>query len=88
MVAVTANRGVFHTNKKKNFHSNFKLREMREVLLSKDLPYHWFYLLICFLGFVGHDFLFCILVSVSVGVSYFPTFYYCCHDYYYGLDLL
>lgn len=69
MIGLTANKGLFQTKYKNNAdsrQSNFWF--VRDIFLTEDMPYHWFYLLICFLGLVGHDFLYCILVGVVLGV--------------------
>ena len=39
----------------------------KTVFLEQDLPYHWFYLSICFFGIVVHEFLF-VLLLVSMCV--------------------
>ena len=60
MLGLMANRGLFQSK-----YKSPDLRQMwlKDIFLTKDLPYHWYYLLVCLLGLIGHDFLYCFLVS-------------------------
>ena len=72
MVALIANKGLFLSKFK---HSEYqgvqqgKLKVVKDLFLTKDLPYHWGYLFVCLLGLVGHNFLYCVLVGVALGVA-------------------
>ena len=67
MFGLTANRGLFQTKHKMSDYQDTRegwTKLMKDIFLTKGLPYNWFYLFICFLGLVGHEFLYCILVGV------------------------
>ena len=55
MLGLTANSGLMQAKE-----GSTTIQYIRDIFLTKDLPYHWWYLLF---GLVGHDFLYCLLVG-------------------------
>ena len=70
MVALASNRGVFYYGTVKQSECTntpqLYLKLLKELMHTTELRYHWFYFVVCLLGLVGHNFLYCILVSVAI----------------------
>lgn len=67
MVGITSNRGLFLTKYDMSEYQNTRQGQMKlitDIFLKQDLYWHWLYLLICFLGLIGHEFIYCFLVGV------------------------
>ena len=74
MVSIILNKGIAYNAQK----MKKKLKDVvYDVFVSDQvMMYHWIYMLFCLLGWLGHEFLYCVLVSMgdnSVG----GEFLYC-----------
>jgi len=63
MVSMVANLAILYRHSSQKSAQNLTLKDLvYELLRHPDLIYHWGYLLTCLLGWLGHEFLYCLLL--------------------------
>jgi len=57
--------------------SSFTLQDFVNEFLGSEAVFEWVYLLICLLGWLGHELFYCLLVGlIKFGAEYFQSTYF------------
>ena len=81
MVSLLSNKGVLSRRRQTAASTSSikaKLELAKAVFIEPELPYHWFYLSICILGFLVHEFGFVVLLVGCLHVHVLDNVYQEC----------